>query len=90
MVGRKPNLKIIQSTHTTELAIRFGRKAKTLMDSPNTKKFLKQDYEKIRKPRVNGKLNKAVNITQPVLVQRSRAVVRIYLLLMTHTRSKTQ
>ena len=33
MVGRKPNLKIIQSTHTTELAIRFGRKAKNLMDS---------------------------------------------------------
>ena len=30
MVGRKPNLKIIQTTHTTELAIRFGRKAKVL------------------------------------------------------------
>ena len=38
MVGRKPDLKIIQSTHTTELAIRFGRKAKTLMDSPEYKK----------------------------------------------------
>ncbi len=38
MVGRKPNLKIIQSTHTTELAIRFGRKAKTLMDSAEYKK----------------------------------------------------
>jgi predicted phage terminase large subunit-like protein len=37
MVGRRPNLKIIQSTHTTELAIRFGRKAKTLMDSPEYK-----------------------------------------------------
>ncbi len=34
MVGRKPDLKIIQTTHTTELAIRFGRKAKTLIDSP--------------------------------------------------------
>ena len=34
MVGRKPYLKIIQTTHTTELAIRFGRKAKTLIDSP--------------------------------------------------------
>ena len=33
MVGRKPDLKIIQTTHTTELAIRFGRKAKTLIDS---------------------------------------------------------
>jgi len=41
MVGRKPNLKIIQSTHTTELAIRFGRKAKTLMDSPEYKECFK-------------------------------------------------
>jgi len=32
MIGRNPKLKIIQSTHTTELAVRFGRKAKTLMD----------------------------------------------------------
>ena len=28
MVGRNPKLKIIQVTHTGELAIRFGRKAK--------------------------------------------------------------
>jgi hypothetical protein len=41
MVGRKPNLKIIQSTHTTELAIRFGRKAKNLMDSPEYKQVFK-------------------------------------------------
>ena len=34
MVGRNPKLKIIQATHTGELAIRFGRKAKTLIDSP--------------------------------------------------------
>ena len=33
MVGRNPKLKIIQTTHTTELAVRFGRKAKTLLDS---------------------------------------------------------
>ena len=37
MIGRKPNLKIIQTTHTTELAVRFGRKAKTLMDMPEYK-----------------------------------------------------
>ena len=30
MVGRNPKLKIIQSTNTTELSVRFGRKAKTL------------------------------------------------------------
>ena len=33
MIGRNPKLKIIQSTHNTELAVRFGRKAKTLMDT---------------------------------------------------------
>ena len=34
MVGKNPKLKIIQSTNTTELSIRFGRKAKFLLDSP--------------------------------------------------------
>src|SRR5210317_2376724 len=34
MVGRNPKLKIIQSTNTTELSVRFGRKAKALIDSP--------------------------------------------------------
>ncbi len=37
MIGRNPKLKIIQTTHTTELAVRFGRKAKTLMDMPEYK-----------------------------------------------------
>ena len=37
MIGRNPKLKIIQTTHTGELAIRFGRKAKTLMDSEDYK-----------------------------------------------------
>ena len=49
MVGRKPDLKIIQTTHTTELAIRFGRKAKNLMDSPEYKQIfqtrLKEDSQ---------------------------------------------
>ena len=39
MVGRNPKLKIIQATHTGELAIRFGRKAKTLIDSPEYAKI---------------------------------------------------
>ena len=34
MIGKKPDLKIIQATHTAELAIRFGRKAKHVIDSP--------------------------------------------------------
>src|SRR6056300_362677 len=38
MVGREPKLKIIQATHTGELAIRFGCKAKTLIDSDEYRK----------------------------------------------------
>ena len=44
MVGRDPKLKIIQATHTAELAISFGRKAKNLIDS--------DDYHKIFKTRL--------------------------------------
>jgi len=39
MVGRDPKLKIIQTTHNSELAVRFGRKSKHLIDS--------EDYRKI-------------------------------------------
>jgi len=38
MIGKTPKLKIIQATHTAELAVRFGRKAKHLMDTPEYKK----------------------------------------------------
>lgn len=31
MMGRKPNMKIIQATHTAELAVGFGRKVKNLL-----------------------------------------------------------
>jgi predicted phage terminase large subunit-like protein len=34
LVGNNPQLKIIQTTHNTELAVRFGRKMKNLIDSP--------------------------------------------------------
>jgi len=44
MVGRNPKLKIIQATHTGELAVRFGRKAKTLIDS--------EEYAKIFETRL--------------------------------------
>ena len=44
MVGRNPKLKIIQATHTGELAIRFGRKAKNLIDS--------EEYSKIFQTRL--------------------------------------
>jgi len=41
MVGREPKLKIIQATHTGELAVRFGRKAKHLIDSEDYRKIFK-------------------------------------------------
>ena len=70
MIGRKPDLKIIQTTHTTELAVRFGRKAKTLIDSLSTNKCLKQDSERTHRPRVNGKPSKEVSTMQRVWVVR--------------------
>jgi predicted phage terminase large subunit-like protein len=33
LMGRRPDLKIIQATHTAELAVGFGRKVKNLIDS---------------------------------------------------------
>ena len=33
MIGKQPNLKIIQATNNAELAVRFGRKAKSLIDT---------------------------------------------------------
>ena len=44
MIGRSPKLKIIQTTHTGELAVRFGRKAKNLIDS--------EEYQKVFKTRL--------------------------------------
>jgi predicted phage terminase large subunit-like protein len=41
MIGRFPNLKIIQTTHTAELAVRFGRKAKNIIDSDEYKKVFR-------------------------------------------------
>ena len=35
MIGKKPKLKIIQATHTADLAIDFGRKTKNLVDEPS-------------------------------------------------------
>ena len=32
MIGKNPAMKIIQATHTTELAVGFGRKVKNLLD----------------------------------------------------------
>ena len=39
MMGRNPNLKIMQTTHTAELAFRFGRKVRNLMNSNEYKRI---------------------------------------------------
>jgi predicted phage terminase large subunit-like protein len=39
MMGRNPRMKIIQATHTTELAVNFGRKTKNLLDSDEYKEI---------------------------------------------------
>ena len=39
MVGKRPDMKIMQATHTADLSIRFGRKVKTLMET--------EDYQKV-------------------------------------------
>jgi len=41
MIGQNPKLKIIQATHTAELAVNFGRKAKHLIDSPEYQQIFK-------------------------------------------------
>ena len=33
LIGKNPSLKIIQTTHTAELAVRFGRKVRNLMET---------------------------------------------------------
>jgi predicted phage terminase large subunit-like protein len=38
LLGLKPDLKIIQATHTGELAVRFGRKIRDLVDTEDYKK----------------------------------------------------
>ena len=39
MIGKDPKLKIIQATHTADLAIDFGRKTKNLVDQSNYKEL---------------------------------------------------
>ena len=49
MIGKNPNLKIIQATHTADLAIDFGRKTKNLSDEEKYHEMfatrLQEDYQ---------------------------------------------
>ena len=42
MIGRNPSMKIIQATHTTELAVSFGRKIKNLLEREDYKEIFTQ------------------------------------------------
>ena len=44
-VGQNPKAKIMQTTHTGELAIRFGRKVRNLMDTQEYKKIFKTELQ---------------------------------------------
>jgi hypothetical protein len=79
MVGRNPKLKIIQATHTGELAVRFGRKAKTLIDSEEYSKIFETSLrEDSHKPLGGGRQHKAVSISLLVSVVQSLDGVLTY------------
>ena len=42
IMGLQPKMKIMQTTHTGELAVRFGRKVRNLMDQDDYKKIFPQ------------------------------------------------
>ena len=57
MIGRNPNMKIIQATHTTELAVSFGRKVKNLLEREDYQEiFLKRSSPQTPKHLVDGTL----------------------------------
>ena len=75
------SLKIIQATHTAELAIRFGRKAKNLIDSEDYRKIFDTTLSEDSQAAGRWETLKVVNILQLVLVVQSRAVVQIFLII---------
>jgi hypothetical protein len=78
MIGKNPKLKIIQATHTADLAIDFGRKTKNLVDEPRYRSCFQRDYKKIVRQQGNGKRNKGENTLQLVLVVQSLEGVLTY------------
>ena len=89
-LGRNPKLKIIQATHNTELAVRFGRKVRDLIDDPEYKTiFPTQISKKTTKARANGALTRVQNTLRRVLGLQLLAVVRTCWSLTTLIRNKT-
>ena len=48
MMGLQPNLKIMQTTHTADLSINFGRKVRNLMDTEEYTKIF-QDSDRLNR-----------------------------------------
>jgi hypothetical protein len=80
LIGKNPKLKIMQVSHNTELAVRFGSKVRNLMEQPEYKQiFLEMFvYERTPKQRDVGKLIQVVNIMQRVLEPQLQVEVRTY------------
>ena len=67
---KDPRLKIIQATHTADLAVDFGRKTKNLVDQQNYKElFDTRLHGGLSRLLVNGKRNREENTLLPVLVE---------------------
>ena len=78
LIGRRPDLKIIQTTHTGELAVRFGRKMRTIwIVGTIAGCFRKQNFVRIPKRRGGGKLTRVASTTHRVLGAQLQAVVLI-------------
>ena len=67
MIGNNPELKIIQATHTAELAVNFGRKTKNLIDSKEYQDlFATRLQEDSPRQQDDGTRHKVVNTLQSV------------------------
>jgi hypothetical protein len=62
IMGNKPRTKIIQATHTGELAVRFGRKVRNLMDSDEYKEIYPRLFCRLTpRPPAGGTRTKVAN-----------------------------
>ncbi|BCV05807.1 MAG: hypothetical protein CM15mV118_030 [uncultured marine virus] len=78
MIGKNPKLKIIQATHTTELAVRFGRKAKNLIDSQEYQKIFQTKLREDSKAAGRWETNEGGEYFAAGVWEASRGAVRIY------------
>ncbi len=91
LMGRRPDLKIIQATHTAELAVGFGRKVKNLIDSEEFRDvFPNVSLRQMPRRVVVGVRTAVVSIMRWVWAALWRVAARIWRLLTTPFRNKTR